>query len=116
MAFAQNGAAIIDGMIVPPAEVKVLKAVVEMGRPATVPELATALDDQFSDASLYTLLGRLADKRRLVARQDLLVEVHGTKLRRVVWSAHQAAALALTEPPNGAFANPAPGGNAGNPA
>lgn len=91
MAFATNGAAIIGGSVVPASEVKVLQTLVGLGRPATVPEIATAMNDQMSDASLYSLLGRLDEKRRLVTRQAVEVEVHGTKLRRITWSAHQAA-------------------------
>lgn len=91
MAFATNGAAIIGGMVVPASEVKVLQTLVGLGRPATVPEIATAMNDKMSDASLYSLLGRLDERRRLVARKAVEVEVHGTKLRRITWSAHQAA-------------------------
>ncbi|WP_288254540.1 hypothetical protein [uncultured Hydrogenophaga sp.] len=99
MAFAKNGAAIIGGVVVPASEMKVLTALVEMGRPATVPEIAMAMHNSMSDASLYSLLGRLNEQRRLVARQVVEVEVLGTKLRRVQWTAHQAAIgfLANTE-------------------
>ncbi len=92
MAVANSGAAIIEGVVVPASEVKVLRTLVSLGRPATVPEIGTALNDEMSDASLYTLLSRLDQKRRLVARQAVEVVVQGTSLRRVMWSAHQAAA------------------------
>jgi len=89
MTFANNGAALIGNVVVPPAEVKVLKALAVFDRPATVPEIAKALNSEFSDASLYSLLGRLAEKRRLVDRVDVNVVVPGTTttLRRVTWRA-----------------------------
>jgi hypothetical protein len=86
MAFAQNGAAIIGAVVVPASEVKVLRALVELNRPATVPEIATHMKDEMSDASLYSLLSRLEGKRRLVYRQVVEVELHGTRIRRVTWS------------------------------
>ena len=92
MAYASNGAAIINGEMVPASEVKVLRTLVGLGRPATVPEIANAMDDEMSDASLYSLLSRLDQKRRLVARQVVAVNVQGTDLRRVVWTSHQEAA------------------------
>lgn len=100
MAFAKSGAAIIGGVVVPASEVKVLKALVDLSRPATVPEIATAMHNTMSDASLYSLLGRLNEQRRLVAREVVEVVLLGTKLRRVKWSAHQAAILALTNTEN----------------
>lgn len=100
MTFAHNGAAIIGNMVVPPSEVKVLRALSALDRPATVPEIAKALLNEFSDASLYSLLGRLADKRRLVDRKEVEVEVHGTTLRRVTWSALPAATLTFEKERN----------------
>lgn len=91
MMIAKNGAALIAGQIVPATEVLVLKTLVELGRPATVPEIALAMNEQLSDASLYTLLGRLREKRGLVEREDAVVEVSGRPLRRVKWQAHQDA-------------------------
>lgn len=96
MAFAKSGAAIIAGEMVPAAEVKVLMALVSLGRSATVPEIATAMNNKMSDASIYSLLGRLDERRRLVSRQSINVEVHGTTLRRVVWTAHPVAAEYLS--------------------
>jgi len=89
MTFANNGAALIGNMVVPPSEVKVLGALAAFGRPATVPEIAKALNGELSDASIYSLLGRLAGKRRLVDRKDVEVIVPGTTttLRRVTWGA-----------------------------
>lgn len=103
MAFATNGAAIIGGVVVPASEVKVLRTLVWLDRPATVPEVATAMNDEMSDASLYSLLGRLAERRRLVARQVVEVNVHGTALRRVTWSALQAATSFFSTEANGDF-------------
>lgn len=91
MAFAKNGAAIIGAVVVPASEVKVLRALVELNRPATVPEIATHMKDEMSDASLYSLLNRLEDKRRLVSRRGVEFELHGTRIRRVTWSAAQEA-------------------------
>lgn len=91
MAFAANGAAIIGGVVVPATEVKVLQALVQIGRPATVPEMAKVLENTVSDASLYSLLNRLNEQRRLVAREAVELDVFGTKVRRVMWSARQAA-------------------------
>lgn len=94
MQTANNGVAIIGGMVVPAAEVKVLKVLSTFRNPATVPEISKAMPSDskaVSDASLYSLLGRLYEKRRLVAREVVEVDVHGTKLRRVTWQAHQAA-------------------------
>ena len=89
MTFANNGAALIGNVVVPPSEVKVLKVLAAFDRPATVPEIAKAMHGVFTDASLYSLLGRLAEKRRLVDRKDVEVVVPGTTttLRRVTWQA-----------------------------
>lgn len=87
MTFANNGAALIGDVVVPPSEVKVLRTLAAFNRPATVPEIAKALNGEFSDASLYSLLGRLAEKRRLVGRKEVEVDVLGTSLRRILWSA-----------------------------
>jgi len=95
MAIAKNGAAIIGDVMVPASEVRVLRALVELNRPATVPEIATHMNDEISDASLYSLLGRLDQKRRLVARQVVEFDVQGTRLRRVMWTAHQVATSLL---------------------
>jgi hypothetical protein len=95
MAFATNGAAIIGGVVVPAAEVEVLRTLVQMGRPAIVPEIAAAMNNKKSDASLYSLLARLSE-RRLVARQVVEVDVLGTKLRRVMWNALQASTWFFT--------------------
>ena len=97
MALAKNGAAIIGGEMVPAAEVMVLRTLVQLGRPAIVPEIAAAMGEKMSDASLYTLLARLDERRRLVARQTVAVKVHGTSLRRVVWVALQAATRFFSE-------------------
>ncbi len=97
MTFAKNGAALIGDVVVPPSEVKVLRALVGFDRPATVPEIAKAMGEALSDASLYTLLGRLADKRRLVDRRQVEVEVMGTPLRRITWQAGPAATTLLKE-------------------
>lgn len=91
MTFASNGAAIIGSAIVPASEVLVLRTLVNLGRPATVPEIAMAMNEKFSDASLYTLLGRLMEKRGLVTREEAMLEVHGRPVRRIRWSAHQTA-------------------------
>lgn len=91
MTYASNGAAIIGSSIVPASEVFVLRTLVHLGRPATVPEIAIAMNEVFSDASLYTLLGRLKEKRGLVTREEAMLEVHGRPVRRVRWSAHQTA-------------------------
>ena len=91
MTYASNGAAIIGSSIVPASEVLVLRTLVLMGRPATVPEIAIAMSEVFSDASLYTLLARLKEKRGLVTREEAMLEVHGRPVRRVRWSAHQMA-------------------------
>lgn len=97
MHMASNGAALIGSVVVPAAEVKVFKALAELNRPATVPEIAKALDEEFSDASLYSLLNRLHGKRRLVDRQEVVKEFHGTKLRRVTWEIHHISRLQLDE-------------------
>jgi predicted transcriptional regulator len=91
MTFAKNGAAIIGGMIVPASEVLVLSTLAHIGRPATVPEIAMDMKEILSDASLYTLLRRLQEKRGLVTREEAMLEVHGRPVRRVRWTAHQAA-------------------------
>lgn len=90
MKIAKNGAAIIGDVMVPAAEVRVLHTLVKLGQAATVPQIAKAMNDEMSDASLYSLLGRLAAQRGLVSRETVSVDVHGTPLRRVLWSAHQA--------------------------
>jgi hypothetical protein len=96
MAYATNGAAIIGTTLVPAAEVRVLRTLVHIGRPAIVPEIGQAMkdamSDAMSDASIYSLLYRLSEQRRLVARQVVELEVLGTRLRRVVWTPHQDAA------------------------
>ncbi len=91
MAIAKTKAAIIDGVLVPAAEVSALKALVLMDRPATVPELARSMNDKMSDASLYSLLGRLAEQRGLVSREERLIEVHGSRLKRIFWRPNQAS-------------------------
>lgn len=91
MSYARNGSAIIDGHVVPPAEVRVLRTLVQLARPAIVPEIAIAMHEKFSDASLYTLLGRLAEKRGLASREEATLEVFGRPVRRVRWTARQAA-------------------------
>ena len=97
MSYASNGAAIIRGVLVPASEVRVLKMLVNLGRPAIVPEIGQAMNNEMSDASLYSLLNRLSEQRRLVARQVVLVELHGTQLRRVMWSALQEATLFFSQ-------------------
>jgi predicted transcriptional regulator len=87
MAYARNGAAIIEGVVVPKTEMKVLETLNNLGKPVSVPEIAAALKDELSDASIYTLLARLKKRGRLVERQEVAIEVHGTMLRRVLWSA-----------------------------
>lgn len=91
MTIAKSGAAIIAGLMIPAAEVRVLIALIALGQPATVPQIAAAMNDAMSDASLYSLLGRLNDQRGLVSRQVVFVDVHGTKLRRVMWIPSQVA-------------------------
>lgn len=91
MKVVKTNAAIIDGVLVPATEVTVLRALVALGHPATVPELAKSMNDKLSDASLYSLLGRLAEQRGLVTRAERLIEVHGTTFRRVFWSPNRAA-------------------------
>lgn len=100
MHMASNGAALIGSVVVPAAEVKVFKALATIGRPATVPEIAKALEEEFSDASLYSLLNRLHEKRRLVDRREVVMEFHGTKLRRVIWEVHQTTKSNLDEVKN----------------
>lgn len=91
MTVVKTNAAIIEGVLVPATEVTVLRALVALGRPATVPELAKAMNEKLSDASLYSLLGRLAEQRGLVTRAEGLIEVHGTEFKRVFWSPSRAA-------------------------
>ncbi|MDY0744599.1 hypothetical protein SNE35_08780 [Paucibacter sp. R3-3] len=91
MAIAKNGVAIIGSQVVPASEVIVLKTLVELGKSATVPQIAKALDDKMSDASIYSLLGRLDERRRLVVRHTTVVDVHGTQLRRVLWEPTKSA-------------------------
>ncbi len=95
--IAKNGAALIAGNIVPATEMLVLKTLVGLGRPATVPEIALAMDEQLSDASLYSLLGRLKEKRGLVDREEVVLEVSGRPLRRIKWQPHQEAANFIKE-------------------
>ncbi len=91
MTYAKNGAAIINGEMVPATEVSVLKTLVNIERPATVPEIAMAMNEVLSDASLYTLLGRLKEKRGLVNREEAMLEVLGRPVRRIRWAANQSA-------------------------
>lgn len=114
MAIASNGAAIIGGVVVPATEVRVLATLTKFRKAVTVPEIAKLMDHSISDASLYSLLGRLDEKRRLVARQVVEVEVHGTKLRRVTWLAHQSA-MTFFEESLIDFQKEAPFEPAGNP-
>ena len=96
--MAKTLAAIIEGVLVPAAEVKALRALVHLGQPATVPEIARSMNDELSDASLYTLLGRLAEQRGLVTREVVIVNVHGSALRRVVWRPHPASVRYFNDP------------------
>lgn len=91
MKYANNGAAIIGGSIVPATELLVLKTLATFKESVAVSQIAKALNEQISDASLYTLLKRL-QKRGLVSREDAVVEVFGRSVQRVLWHAHQAAA------------------------
>lgn len=97
MTYAINGAAIISGKIVPASEVLVLRTLAHLGKPATVPEIAMEMNEVLSDASLYTLLGRLKEKRGLVTREDAMLEVHGRPVRRVKWTANQTATAFFLE-------------------
>lgn len=89
MAYASNGAAIIRGLVVPASEMKVLRTLVQLGLPVIVPAIATAMRDKMSDASIYSLLSRMDGRGGLVKREVVEVNVHGTKLRRVLWSAQE---------------------------
>lgn len=91
MTYALSGAAIIGGKVVPASEVVVLRTLNQLGRPATVPEIALEMKEIFSDASLYTLLGRLREKRGLVSREEAMLEVRGRPVRRVQWFAKPEA-------------------------
>lgn len=89
---AKNGAAIIDGNVVPPTEVLVLRTLVTFAKSATVPEIALAMNERVSDASLYTLLKRLAH-RQLVTRKETIIpptQTRGRSSSRVFWSPSQA--------------------------
>lgn len=86
MQSADNGAAIIDGKIVLATEVKVLRAMVKLGRPVAVMEIYFEMKGSISTASLYSLLRRLRDKRSLVTSEEVMVEPMGLPLRRVAWS------------------------------
>ena len=73
MTYASNGAAIIGTVLVPASEVLVLQTLFSLAKPATVPQIALALNEKLSDASLYTLLGWLK-KRGLVTREEVMLE------------------------------------------
>lgn len=84
MTYADNGSALIDGVIVPKTEVIILKAINQLNKKATVSEIATHLKDQLSDNTLYILLKRLL-KRNLVIKDTIGVEVFGRKVNRITW-------------------------------
>jgi predicted transcriptional regulator len=85
-------AAIVDGVLVPPAEVEVLRTLVAFGRPASVPELAKSVPkERISDATFYSLLGRLAERRGLVTREERITWVEGSAFKRVFWTPNQAS-------------------------
>ncbi|MDD5377338.1 MAG: hypothetical protein PHH16_04465 [Candidatus Gracilibacteria bacterium] len=84
--FTKDGRAIINGHVVPCAEIKVLRILVQLNGGAIVPTIALRMDKEFSDASLYTLLMRLSN-RELVIREEVFPEVAGRPVRRVKWTA-----------------------------
>jgi hypothetical protein len=68
--------------IIPNAEYEVIKLLGESEMIA--PEISRKSNKKYSSSSVATLLSRLL-KRGLVSRTDKLIELHGLKLKRVVF-------------------------------
>jgi hypothetical protein len=86
MTFSKGGHAIIGNLIVPPAEVTVLRALAGLKAPATVAKISSVLERPMSDATVYVLLYRLKDKRKLVTCETVQVPVLDTSVSRVLWT------------------------------
>jgi predicted transcriptional regulator len=95
--LAKDGSAIIDGKVVRKGGVGVLRALFELKKAVTVPEIARHLNDNPSVQSLYTVLKRLHDSQGFVEREERSVTITGTTFRRVVWK--------LTKPAKKFFAS-----------
>ncbi|MBI2439315.1 MAG: hypothetical protein HYV45_01790 [Candidatus Moranbacteria bacterium] len=92
MSYAKNGAALIDGNIVPPTEVILLRTLVIL-KSATVPEIALEVKERYSDSALYSFLKRLV-KRGLVTNKKLPIppaQTRGRSSYRIFWSPTRAA-------------------------
>jgi len=100
--IALNGAAIINGYLVPPAEVRVLFALISLNEPAIVAQVArqaTAFDpaQPMSDPSVASLMTRLSKRDGLVTREKKKVDVNAPgigvvgQVTRVLWTPSERA-------------------------
>ena len=89
MTYAANGAAIIGSVVVPPTEVKILRELALLNRPATVAEIGVLLRPEMDPASIHSLMHRLWKKRQLVSKTELTIQVLDTSsfVKRIVWRA-----------------------------
>ena len=90
MSISNDRRDIINGELIPAAELKVLKTLYELTGERICPELATKMDHLMSEASIYTLLNRLK-KREMVDRETKMVPICGKSLKRVFWTIKEVA-------------------------
>jgi hypothetical protein len=91
MTIADNGAAIIDGEVVPAREVEILRALAVIGTPATVGAILVQSGQSMSYQTAYSLLRRLNKERGLVTREMVHIQDHLCLKRCVLWSASATA-------------------------
>lgn len=76
---------VIGDKVVPAAEVRVLKVLVEIGQPAEIHEIEDRLDNTMSYGSIYSLLNRLKNQRELVERKEKIVQLGDGVAKRLIW-------------------------------
>lgn len=84
--IAKNGKAIVNGLVIPRAEMLVLTTLMQSSVPLAALEIVNQLDELMSIAAVYTLLKRLDTRGGLVTRKNVTILVHGTKVERVLWT------------------------------
>lgn len=90
MSIAKDGRAIIEGEIIPAAEVKVVKALYDIATATTTSEVESRLLSTMSYNSIHTLLRRL-EKRKLVTTETKVILILGGSYKRVFWSITEIA-------------------------
>ena len=78
---------LIHGQKVNRVEERVLRTLIFLRRPVTVPEISGILREEFSDMKLYSILGGLKKKGGLVVLTETNIERPGATLTRRQWEA-----------------------------